>query len=349
MNSPRRCRKRQSGLSLIELMVAMGLSLFLLLGLVNVFIANKAAVQMETSLAHLQENGRTALDLMAADIRNALFMGCASASATPVVMSANTAYTGLLGFERTTSAWSPPLPSGLSAIAARNRPGSDVFNIQYSLDMNLTAAARVTGLSSAVSVASNPSRLTTGDRVVLANCSGSHVFTIANQPSVSGGATTFAWGPDRNDIASVNSNYAVGDDVFEFAERTWYVTNTGRTRLEGTVPVYALMRRSNGRAEEMVQGVEYLQVIYGERLDNGNMRHVPASDASLDMSRVVSVRLGLLMQSFEPVLNENDAATYQVLDQSIGSADTTFTHNGDRTLRRVFASTVVLRNRSHRL
>ena len=37
-------------------------------------------------------------------------------------------------------------------------------------------------------------------------------------------------------------------------------------------------------------------------------------------------------------------AVYQVLDQAIDSTGTTFTHNGDRSLRRVFATTAVLRN-----
>ena len=50
---------RQKGMSLIELMVAMGLGLFLILGVVNVFIANKDSTQVETSLARLQEMNRS--------------------------------------------------------------------------------------------------------------------------------------------------------------------------------------------------------------------------------------------------------------------------------------------------
>ena len=94
----------------------------------------------------------------------------------------------------------------------------------------------------------------------------------------------------------------------------------------------------------MVEGVEYMQVLYGQELGSGNLRYVPANDASLDMAEVVSVRLALLMQSFEPVLDADDATAYQVLDQSIDSAGTTYLHNGDRTLRRVFQTTVLLRN-----
>ena len=87
-----------------------------------------------------------------------------------------------------------------------------------------------------------------------------------------------------------------------------------------------------------------MQVLYGQQLPAGNLRYVPANDASLNVSQVVSVRVALLMQSFEPVLDADDDTAYQVLDQSIDSAGTTYLHNGDRTLRRVFQTTVMLRN-----
>ena len=41
------------------------LGLFLILGVVNVFLSNKDSTQLETSVARLQENGRIALDLIA--------------------------------------------------------------------------------------------------------------------------------------------------------------------------------------------------------------------------------------------------------------------------------------------
>jgi type IV pilus assembly protein PilW len=51
---------RQHGLSLIELMVALSIGAFLMLGIVTVFLANKDSSALENSLARLQENGRFA-------------------------------------------------------------------------------------------------------------------------------------------------------------------------------------------------------------------------------------------------------------------------------------------------
>ena len=339
---------RQRGMSLTELMVALGLGAFLILGVVNVFVSNKGSTQVETSLARLQENGRIALDMMAGDIRNALFMGCASANSNPTVMANSTTWTALQGFERTASAWSPALPANLNAINTENRVGSDVLNLQMSIPQTggLSNSVRVVASSTSVSIASNPDCLALNDRVVIANCSGSHLFRVTNEPACDGTATTLAYGASGNTTISMDSDYEVGANLYEFQDKTWYVADTGRTRLEGAVPVYALMVRVNGgAAQEMIEGVEYMQIQYGERLATGNTRYLSANDANLDMSQVVSIRIALLLQSFEPVLDTNDTFAYQVLDQSIDSAGTTFTHNGDRTLRRVFTNTSILRNR----
>jgi hypothetical protein len=109
--------------------------------------------------------------------------------------------------------------------------------------------------------------------------------------------------------------------------------------------VFALFRRVGTQTEEMVEGVEYLQVTYGHEISGGNIRYVPADDVNFNADEVVSLRVALLLQSFEPVLNAPDSRVYQLLDESIGSTGTV-THNGDSTLRRVFHTTVLLRNRA---
>jgi type IV pilus assembly protein PilW len=67
---------RQRGLSLIELMVALAIGAFLVLGVVTVFLANKDSARLENSLARLQENGRFALDLMREDLHRSQYLGC---------------------------------------------------------------------------------------------------------------------------------------------------------------------------------------------------------------------------------------------------------------------------------
>jgi len=335
---------KQSGMSLLELMVAMGLGLFLISGVVNVFLSSKDSSQLETSLSRLQENGRVGLDLLVSDIRDANYIGCTSGQANLNVMATGASWTGVLGWERSTTGWSPTLPASLNGISATNRLGSDVINVQHARPLNTPIAAAVVPGSVSVSVTNNPECVSKNDSVVIASCVTAHLFRVTNDPACDGSATTFAYGAASNSITSIEPGYTVDDELLQFLDKTWYVRDTGRRRTALNIPVYSLFRIVNGIENEMVEGVEYLQILYGQELPSGNFRYVAAGDANLDMAEVVSMRVGMLMQSFEPVRDARDSTAYQVLDQSIDSTGTTYTHNGDLTLRKVFQTTVLFRN-----
>ena len=67
--------RRQRGVSLIELMVAMLISLFLLLGAVTVFNQSQSTYRASESVARLQETARLAMNVVETDIRMANFWG----------------------------------------------------------------------------------------------------------------------------------------------------------------------------------------------------------------------------------------------------------------------------------
>jgi type IV pilus assembly protein PilW len=336
---------RQSGLSLVELLVAMALGLFLIMGVVNVFLANKDSTQLENSLARLQENGRIALDLLVSDIQDANYMGCNSTAGNFVTMADDLVITTMRGYERLSGSWNPPLPSAINtAIGTTARVGSDVVFLQQGVRLPVTSTADISTSSTAVSVGSNPTCVSQDDIVVIANCVTSHAFRVTNTPACDGSATSFEYSSAENTPSSISTAYETDSELMQFMEKVWYVRDTGRRRGALNYPVFALYRIEGGVENEMVEGVEYMQILFGQALGTGNLRYVPANDASLDMEEVVSVRVALLMQSFEPVLDADDATAYQLLDQSIDSTGTTYTHNGDKALRRVFQTTVLLRN-----
>ncbi len=75
--------KRQTGLTLVELMVATTLSLVLLAGVLVVFAANKTTYRMQNGLGTLQENGRYAMRQIVNDLQLAGFGGCLSPNLEP--------------------------------------------------------------------------------------------------------------------------------------------------------------------------------------------------------------------------------------------------------------------------
>lgn len=340
---------KQKGMSLIELMVAMGLGVFLILGVINVFLSNKDSTQVETSLARLQENGRITLDLMVRDIQMAGYIGCTSGDRNlQIVANGVAGWSPVLGGnERAGGGWSPALSTALNtSIGTDARVGSDVLSVRYGRIMGTTAlTAQATGANPSIAISSNPECLSINETAIISSCLGAFLFKVTNAPACDGSATTLTAGTAGNSATIFEPPFEVGTTTFLQSQAVdWFVADTGRRRTALNIPVWALYREFNGTREEMIEGVEYMQLLYGERLNTGNMRYVTAGNVTASFANVVSVRVGLLMQSFEPILDAPDSFAYQVLDESIGSTGTTYTHNGDLTLRRVFHTTALMRN-----
>lgn len=89
----------------------------------------------------------------------------------------------------------------------------------------------------------------------------------------------------------------------------------------------------------LINGVENMHVLYGEDLNNDNTadRYVAANFASLDWTKVVSVRLSLLLKSDDPIKPQATSITYNLLG-------TTYTPAADQFLRQQVTFTILLRN-----
>lgn len=79
--------RKNHGFSIIELLVAMGISLLLLAGIATMFVSSKGTYEINDRLARLEENGRFALDTMARTINNAGYSGCSGASMPYIVVN----------------------------------------------------------------------------------------------------------------------------------------------------------------------------------------------------------------------------------------------------------------------
>ena len=74
----------QTGLSLVEIMIALLIGLFLLGGVLQIFINSQQTYRMQENLSRLQENGRFAIDFLAHDSRMAGYWGCLSGTNTDI-------------------------------------------------------------------------------------------------------------------------------------------------------------------------------------------------------------------------------------------------------------------------
>jgi type IV pilus assembly protein PilW len=139
-----------------------------------------------------------------------------------------------------------------------------------------------------------------------------------------------------------------GATVQKLAGTVFYVGKRGDTATN----VPALFRRTlgtlgtAGTPEELVEGIENMQILYGENIDNDNNnavdRFVPA-DQVTNWDKVVSVRIELLVMSLENnLVPAAQPYTYNGIDYTGASGKGALPP--DTRLRRVFTTTINLRN-----
>lgn len=327
------------GFSLVEIMVALTLSLLLLGAVLQIFISSKASYRMNEGLARLQETGRFAIGILAGDIRMAGFQGCLSRDQiVPNVIVTN-----------------PPsqLPynpddviRGQDNLAAGNSLGAVVGSDSLSILSAASSGAHLTGNMTAdnanIQIDSNPTDFQQNDILVITDCANTDIFRASSVSNSSGNIVTVAHANNVNTTNRLSKAYQSDAMVMAFQANTYYVADTGRTNEDGD-PIYGLyVQRVNGTPVELVDGVENMQVLYGEDTNaDGSVDRYVTAGAVTDFTNVLSVRVALLVDSVEPDTTQADTSTYQLLDKTVDPPD-------KRYLRKVFTLTATARNRELR-
>lgn len=334
------------GFSLVELMVAMTLSLILLAGVLSVTYSSKVTYYENERVARLQENGRTAIDLMLRDMRAGGFHGCART--VPFTNTLNASNTLLWdfgapveGFESTgTGTWSP----ALDALITSPRDGSDVIAIRTARAGRpvFTTNAPMASTNSSITVDRNSSadKLLPGDTVLISDCSAATVFAVSDFTGAGSTATvghgTGGAGPG-NATDDLGSFFQTGAQVVPVDTIIYYIRDSGTDRNGVHNP--ALWRIVGaGGPEELIEGIEALQIQYGVDTDGDLLVNTyVTADAVTNWSSVISVSLAMLIRSVEPNMPQNDTRVYTLLGTDFGPYN-------DRYQRTLYTTTVTLRN-----
>lgn len=331
------------GLSLVELMVALVLSLVIGAAVLQMFLASKTTYSLQNAMARVQENGRFAVSFLASDIRMAGFMGCGNLNEITINVIANPA---------PIDAANPlgQIIGGANNVGSSNAwnavAGSDVLSIRRASSAGVKLVGNMATDNANIQVANNSIGLIAGDTLFLSDCLSADLFRATNVSSGSS-QTTIAHANNMNTSNKLSKAYGDDAELLVFESINYFVRNTGRSTASGD-PINALMveRRFANRSDasanavELVDGVQDVQFEYGVATGtNMTATEYRTADAVTDWSRVVSVRFSLLLQS----IDGNVVA-------SSGTASQVLTFNGtaiaaDGRLRQIFGSSVAIRNR----
>ena len=370
---------RARGFSLVELLVAMTLGLFLISGLVAVFAGNKRSGDINTAMTDMQESVRFALNTIAGDIRMAGHQGCLdfNGGAADVIAkrppTADYLATAVSGARvETASSWKPALAlgSGTDAFTPPTVntavPGTHVIALQFGgpIAVPLRAAMNTGGVpdANAVLELDGDIGVRQDDLALISTCEDGEVFrvsAVSDDGVVAGRAqTSLSHAATHNTRANFIEPYGRGGTqaqvlVMPFSTHVYYVGETGSTNERGD-PIRALFQQSmpfndsDNPPVELVRGVENLRLSFGIGGNGGQLRYVTVDDSAYDPRQVRSVRVGVLMASFDHIASDDDTTVYVLAGQSIAPATSptdASAYKADKRFRLAFNTTVKVRNR----
>jgi type IV pilus assembly protein PilW len=329
-------------LTLIELMIAMTISLVLMAGVLTIFQSTKVTRNLQDGLANLQESGRYALYLLVRDIRGAGFGGCAGMGPTEINVIADDTSSGPVGFsEDDVISGLNDVSSGTTVGGVSVVEGTDVIAVQGMSDANVFVNKEFKSPTAQLKLTPNAcSIFEAGNILAITDCRSMDIFCATTVSACGGPNTTISHATSCNNVSPPNLSKEYGLDAFimGFKKHTYFIRDTGRTNRAGAA-VRGLYRQDvYGSIVELADGIEDMQVTYGVDTDGNEVvdRFIDAPAAGDPLwADVVMVRLSLLVSSIE------DANTAPVPYTFVGVTNTP----SDSRLRQEFASTITLRNR----
>ncbi|MEH6626100.1 MAG: PilW family protein [Motiliproteus sp.] len=362
---------KQQGVSLVELMISLVISSLLMLGVFEVFLGSSNTDRVAHAFARIQENGRLAMDILSRNIRMAGYQGCIDPALIDMNIIADDPPTidlgndGIKGYETDSTTWNTVNRNDDLDSITGVPSGSDVVYVQYVSPSGVNVVCNGNGITSCeavnanIKINDNSVGLNKYDIAIVSDCENADMFRIVNMigDANGDGYTTLAHSNSHNSSNNLSKPYDEDAQVMTFEALAYYVKDTGRNNAHGE-DIYSLyhfdatyhdpnVSTITGREQELVEGIEQLQILYGERLATGNMRFVPADGSGLDFADVEAVRLSVLVASTEPVLQADDNKTYKLLETDVEPDGATLpetVHPDDRRLRQIFSSTIYLRN-----
>ena len=313
---------RQGGFSLIELLVGLGIGVFLIAGTLSVYQESQAAILVSERVARLQESGRYAIQVIEEDIRSVGLWGqlnstefvtgrATAADPVDIAVGSDCAINWTVNLDtpiegdENTNPYPATCLGGVGYV-----DNSDVLVVRYADHRDLLAADLVAG--------------------------GLYLRSDQIKAEIFSGTTLPAgFAVD----ARLNELHAVAYFVSDASDADPTVPSLRRAFIDtsGAQPTIA--------TEEVISGVEDLQVQYGVDLSgDGSANSYVGADVVADPATVVSVRVWMRLRTDDPELGFSDDRTWLYSEQAF-NADATPDGDDNAFRRAVVSKTIELRNR----
>ena len=355
-------RKKNPGFTLVELLIAMVLGLVVVGGGLYLFSGIVQSSVVNQSVSSLQSNGRFAMDLIGREVRSAGYIGCVSdrtgtlsvkMSNPPTTDLGDTAITGYL--VQTPTNWSPDNPDSYTAPTGVGEPvpGTYALGVQYAQFPGYNLQTSMSSVSGSMELDRNDDiSIEDGQAMVISDCTSADLFS-ASRPTNGITSMTMSTGASLTKAYTMPEFASESTRIMPFISTLFYVGDTQRTTSRGD-NVYSLFAHSypyNSGSDlvELIEGVDQLVVEFGIRQPDGSQLYARPDETTSSAQDIETLKLGLLLSSFEHFGSVDVSRTYNLAGESItsaGGAGTGLTYPDDNRMRMPFNATFNVRNRN---
>ncbi|WP_165742316.1 PilW family protein [Candidatus Thiosymbion oneisti] len=350
--------QRSAGFTLVELLVGIALGVLTVSAVLLFFVSNKQHFLVQLEASRLQENQRFVVQFLTRDIRGAGYRGCAGGDGlffntlnNPSAPE-NNFQTGLEGFDEVSEILPEPLASTFAGSRRVPIAGTDVLLVRgpegdasgvrrENSGQQVFAVVRSRETKACTGGTNRINGICPGDYLLISDCQKARIFQVGSIDD--SGAITHPTGglvPGNSDgtwggtAAPPDERFGIDSEIIRYGTFIYYIAHN-----PGGEP--ALYRKaSRGRTEELVEGVEDMQILYGENTDadaDGTPDRFVAAAGVTDWNDVTAVRIWALLRGFRDHMAEAEQH-YPALDGTLVTAP-------DKRLRRTLLLTIGLRNR----
>jgi type IV pilus assembly protein PilW len=312
-----------SGFSLVEIMIAMIISLVLMGGVIQVFLGSKQSYRTNEGIARMQENIRFAMGRLSEDLSAAGYMGCDDSSGVDIANNL-LLVNALDSSSATATSVAYDFGNPITGFDGTGLNGSDSISIRRAFSgsnvpLISPMASQTAPLVLDTAASTNYSSLQKWDTLAVSDCYTTSIFMITNNPTTSGGVIRHDPGllPPSGHANEGLKNLADPSDNTINDLQTAYGAETASvaTAIKVATTTYALCTGTLGTntalcqdGSILVDGVQDMQIVYGLDSDGtpGVERLVTASSAALTaagLNSVSNIQITLNMDSVDRMNN----------------------------------------------
>jgi len=231
---------RENGITLIELMIAMALGLFVLASLVVLYVSAEKNIMAQEALISIEENTQIAFQLLRKNIRTAGYIGCPSLTKTFSVKNYPlTIWHKIEGYQDN--------KSDVITVRQASTQSADVLVPMY---------------DQSIMVVSSKPVFHQGDLLLISNCQSAEAFTVKNVFSQKDGIQKIIINTPLSRL------YEERAEVSHLESHTYFINQHG-----------LFVRDQNNITIELVEGIDEMIINYDVE-NNGQLARMFASEIS---------------------------------------------------------------------